>query len=79
MEPAALGGMDVGEGPRKRREGSGPHQRIRFWEIDERLPTRKLPWIWLQLTWRNAGSRDGNTLEVAEGLSSQLGKYYSCL
>lgn len=51
--------------------GPGPHWGTS--QLGERgLPTEKPPGTWPQLTWRNAGTRDGNTLEVAS-----WGKYYS--
>ena len=76
MAPEALGGMKVGEGPCERQEGSGQSLGVRHvkggLEIADEEATQDLA----QLTWRNSGSGDGNTLEVAVFLVASWGKPY---
>lgn len=61
----------MGEGPCERQEGSGQPLEVRHLKGGSEIADEETTQDLAQLTWRNSGSGDGNTLEVADGLSSQ--------
>lgn len=68
MAPAAFGGLEVGEGPCERREGSGQPLGIRL--LGERSEIVEVTQDLAPVNLEERG--DGNILQVADGLCSQL-------